>query len=82
MPPDRVLARHETAHKRVPARRNQMEVRRFVGQDGAVGMDALDALLKPLIEGRVLKVPSIDTNEVALGWDLSVQAGRRLSDAR
>ena len=35
-----------------------------------------------LIEGRVLKIPGVDANEVAFGWNLSVQTGRRFTDAR
>jgi len=44
-------------------------------------MQAFDAFLEPLIKAGLLEVAGVDTNEIALGGDLPVQAGRGLSDA-
>jgi hypothetical protein len=45
------------------------------------GVKALDALLEPSIKPRLLKIASVDANEVAFGWDLPVESSGRFTDA-
>ena len=57
-------------------------MRGLLRKTDAIGVQALDAFLKPLIERRALEVASVDANKIAFGGDLPIESSGRLVDAR
>jgi hypothetical protein len=82
VPSHRVLAGHEAADEGIPGGSDHKEMCRLVGQTRAIRVDTLHALLKPLVKHRLLKIPGVDADKVALGWDFPVEACGWLSNAR